>query len=320
MNAAPTTRSGGFGRPLLSLLAAAVSVLAVVALARTAVGTASGQRLDQLVSSGAKGHDGRLSHYAEIAVGTVSLPVIGALLVLAVLLVLLRRRPGLLLPIGTLVLGANLTTQLIKRVLLTREVLGPGIEVTPNSFPSGHTTLAATAMIALVLAGGRARVVLAPLGVVWTTAAGIGTLVVGWHRPSDVIGAITVVAAWTFLTLALDGLDTRRRRVRAAAHPGRGRRRRGARTPDPLSPPRSHPVERVVATLLGLVGVAGLAWGGFGLLTLPRPLDLHDPAQQLPAFLVTAALIGGGTASWLALTLLLRVPTSHRTRSADRVP
>ena len=78
--------------------------------------------------------------------------------------------------LASLVLGANLTTQVIKRVLVARESLAPGIEITPNSFPSGHTTLAATAMIALVLAGGRARVVLAPLGAAWTTAAGLGTL------------------------------------------------------------------------------------------------------------------------------------------------
>lgn len=77
MNTDSATRTGGFGRPLLSLLAAAVSVLAIVVLARTAVGTASGQRVDQLVSSGAKEHQGRLSHYAEIAVGTVNAPVIG---------------------------------------------------------------------------------------------------------------------------------------------------------------------------------------------------------------------------------------------------
>src|SRR5699024_11771690 len=110
-------------------------------------------------------------------------PVIGALLGLAVLLVLLRRRPGLLLPLGVLVLGANLTTQVIKQVVVTRDVLGPGIDVTPNSFPSGHTTLAASAMIALVLAAGRARVVLAPLGAAWTKEAGHGTLVVGWTLP-----------------------------------------------------------------------------------------------------------------------------------------
>ena len=59
---------------------------------------------------------------------------------------------------------------------------------------------------------------------------------------------------------------------------------------------------------------------GLGLLSLPRPLDLHDPLQQLPAFVDTAALIGGGTAAWLALTLLLRAPTPRRTRSAERVP
>src|SRR5699024_9862699 len=72
--------------------------------------------------------------------------------------------------------------------------------------------------------------------------------------------------------------------------------------------------------LLGLVGAACLVWGGVGVADLPRPLDLHDSAQQLPAFLVTAGLIGGGTAVWLALTLLLRVPTSQRARPADRVP
>lgn len=313
-------RIGGLARPMLSLLVAALCALAVAGLARLSVGTASGQRLDQLVFSGAKGHEGRLSHYAQLAVETVSFPVIGTLLVLTVVLVLLRRRPGLLLQIGVLVLGANLTTQVIKRVLVTREVLGPDIEITPNSFPSGHTTLAATAMIALVLAGGRFRVVLAPLGAVWTAAAGIGTLVVGWHRPSDVIGAIAVAAAWTFLILALDGLHTRRRHARAAARPERGRRRRGSSPAARPFPARHHPVERFVAVLLGLLGIAGLGRGAAGLLSLPRPLELHDAAQQLPAFVDTAALIAGGTAAWLALTLLLRVPTSHRAPRSERVP
>ena len=56
-------------------------------------------------------------------------------------------------PAHPLVVGANITTQVVKHVLVAPgEALGPGIEVTPNSFPSGHTTLAATAMIAVVLA------------------------------------------------------------------------------------------------------------------------------------------------------------------------
>lgn len=311
---------GGLARPLLSLLAALVCVAAVVMLARTAVGTASGQRLDQLTLSGASAHQGRLSQYAELAVGTVSLPVISALLALALVLVLVRRRFALLLPLAGLVLGANLTTQVVKHLLVTREALGPGIEITPNSFPSGHTTLAATAMIALVLAAGRARAVLAPLGVLWTTAAGIGTLVVGWHRPSDVVGAIAVAAAWTFLVLAVDGLHTRRRNARAAARTGRGRRRRGAPGADATGRGRASRAERAVALLLGLVGLAGLALGAAALSALQLPLDLRDVVQQVDAFTATSALIGGGTAAWLALVLALRTPISHGTPPGDRVP
>ena len=278
----PGVRVGGLARPLLSLLAAAFCTAAIVALARTAVGTASGQRLDQLILSGAKAHEGPLSQYAELAVHSVSLPVVGVLLALAAVLVLVRRRFSLLVPLTALVVGANLTTQVIKHVLVTRQALGPGIDITPNSFPSGHTTLAATAMIALVLASGRARVVLAPAGALWTIAAGLGTLVVGWHRPSDVIGAITVVAAWTFLVLAIDGLHTRKRRARAAAPgPGRGRRRRGADGTDPAAAPRLGAPTMAMAALLGLGGAAGLALGVIGLLSVPLPLDLHDASQQL---------------------------------------
>lgn len=312
-------RVGGLARPLLALLAAALCAAVIVALARTAVGTASGQRLDQLILSGAKSHSGPLSQYAQEAVGSVSLPVIGTLLALAAVLVLIRRRLSLLVPLTVLVLGANLSTQMIKHVLVTREALGPGIEITPNSFPSGHTTLAATAMIALVLASGPARVVLAPIGALWTVAAGLGTLVLGWHRPSDVIGAIAVAATWTFLVLAMDGLHTRRRRRRALAESsaGHGRRRR---PPQVDAAPRSGAPSTVLAVLLGLAGAVGLALGAMGLLAVPLPLELHDASQQQLAFRATAALIAGGTAAWMALVLALRTPTSHRARTIERVP
>lgn len=321
-------RVGGLARPLLSLMAAALCTAAIVGLARGAVGTASGQRLDQLILSGAKAHEGPLSQYAELAVQSVSVPVVAVLLALAAVLVVVRRQLRLLIPLTVLVLGANLTTQVVKHLLVTREALGPGIDITPNSFPSGHTTLAATAMIALVLAAGRARVVLAPVGALWTLAAGLGTLVVGWHRPSDVIGAVAVAAAWTFLVLAADGLHTRRRRARAAARHGRGRRRRGVGVgagagvggADPASTARPGAATAVMAAVLGLGGLVGLGMGAAGLLSLPRPLELHDVSQQLAAFRATAALIGGGTGAWMALVLVLRTPISHRGRMSERVP
>ena len=308
----------GLARPLLSLLVAAVCGAAVVLVARGAVGTASGQRLDQLTLSGSRNHDGLLSRIAELAVETVSMPVIIALLALTAVIALLRRRPALLLPLASLVLGANLTTQVIKHLLVSREVLGPGIEPTTNSFPSGHSTLAATTMIALVLVAGRARPLVAPLGLLWSGAAGIGTLVTGWHRPSDVIGAIAVSAAWTFLVLGVDGLHTRRRLRRTAAHAGRGRRRRGRDLRQDV--PRLPRVELACAVVLGAIGAVGLVTGAAGIAGLPLPLDLADRASQLAAFRATGAVIAGATAAWVALVLVLRTPSVLRTPPAERVP
>ena len=308
----------GVARPLLSLLVAAVCGAAVVLMARGAVGTASGQRLDQLTLSGSRNHDGLLSRIAELAVETVSMPVIIALLALTAVIALLRRRPALLLPLASLVLGANVTTQVIKHLLVSREVLGPGIEPTTNSFPSGHSTLAATTMIALVLVAGRARPLVAPLGLLWSGAAGIGTLVTGWHRPSDVIGAIAVSAAWTFLVLGVDGLHTRRRLRRTAAHGGRGRRRRGRDLRQDV--PRLPRAELACAVVLGAIGAVGLVTGAAGIAGLPLPLDLADRASQLAAFRATGAVIAGATAVWVALVMVLRTPSVLRTPPAERVP
>ncbi|HJF48755.1 MAG TPA: phosphatase PAP2 family protein, partial [Brachybacterium paraconglomeratum] len=252
------------------------------------------------------------------AVETVSMPVIIALLALTAVIALLRRRPALLLPLASLVLGANLTTQVIKHLLVSREVLGPGIEPTTNSFPSGHSTLAATTMIALVLVAGRARPLVAPLGLLWSGAAGIGTLVTGWHRPSDVIGAIAVSAAWTFLVLGVDGLHTRRRLRRTAAHAGRGRRRRGRYLRQDV--PRLPRVELACAVVLGAIGAVGLVTGAAGIAGLPLPLDLADRASQLAAFRATGAVIAGATAVWVALVMVLRTPSVLRTPPAERVP
>src|SRR5690606_20492162 len=120
--------------------------------------------------------------------------------------------------------------------------------------------------------------------------------------------------------LAVDGLHTRRRNARAAARTGRGRRRRSAPGADATGRGSASRAERAVALLLGLVGLAGLALGAAALSALQLPLDLRDIVQQVDAFTATSALIGGGTATWLALVLALRTPISHGTPPGDRVP
>lgn len=309
---------GGVVTPVLSLLVALACAAGTLALARFAVGSARGQRLDQLILTGAQSYEGRLSAAAEIAVGSVSTPVIAGVLAATVLLVLVRRRPGLLLPLAALVIGANVSTQVIKHLLLTREALAPGIEITPNSFPSGHTALAASAAVALVLAAGPARWLVALLGAVWTAGAGIGTLVLGWHRPSDVVGAILVVAAWTFLILCLDGVHSRVRRSRLARSAGRGRRRSG--TPVTGGRPRHGVLDVVTAVLLVLTGVVATGYAVVTLGSLDVPLVLGDSAQQAAGYRGMAGLICGGTALWLALVLLLRVPYVPSRARGERVP
>lgn len=300
--------SGGGVRPVLALLSAVVCAAAIWALAHSAVGTASGQRLDQLTVSGALAHEGQLAQVAALVVTTVRVPVVAGMLAVAALLVVLRRA-RLLLPLGVLVVGANLTTQAVKHLAINREVLGPGIDVTPNSFPSGHTTLAASAVIALVLASGRFRGVVAILGALWTAGAGIGTVVVGWHRPSDVVGAILVVAAWTFLVLAADGAHARRRRAQSVRRPDPGRRGRGRRRAGtPRAGARLGAGDLTAAVLLGLAGAAMLVVGALTFTGMQLPLTLADAAQQQAAFTGTAAVIGGGVCGWLALVLTLRTP------------
>lgn len=297
-----TDRQGFPVRPVLSLLLAVVCAAALVLLARFSVGTATGQRLDQLTLSGAQLASGPLAKIVGLSTGAVSLPVVlGALACVAVIAVL-RRRSDLLVPLAVLVGGANLTTQVLKHLVVTREVLGPGIDITPNSFPSGHTTLAASTAIALVLVSGRARGPVAVLGVLWTAGAGVGTLTLGWHRASDVAGAIVVVAAWTFLLLAVDGMVQRRRTTAAHRRTGRSGK------------------ETVLALVLAATGAIALMLGVVSFTGLDLPLVLHEPSYQIPAYRTSGAVIGGGTALWMALVLLLRAPEPSRATTGDRVP
>src|SRR6185369_17388457 len=87
----------------------------------------------------------------------------------------------------TLIIGANLTTQLLK-LAITRPDFGvdPEREAVGNSLPSGHTAVAASVAVALVFVlPSRARGLGGILGAAFAGLAGVATLSAGWHRPSD---------------------------------------------------------------------------------------------------------------------------------------
>lgn len=126
-----------------------------------------------------------------------------------------------------LVAGANLTTQLLKMTLehARHKAWEHGIELPwANSFPSGHTTAAASIAVALLfVVPARHRFSAAAGGMLLTAAVGLSVVILGWHYPSDVLGGLLVVATWAFATLAFLRLRAARdRAVSAAMQPSRG--------------------------------------------------------------------------------------------------
>lgn len=169
-------------------------VLAYIGFVRTT----TGQTLDDRAMVAAQTYlDADVTR--RTAIGFLErLPEACAILALVVLVAaaITRRRIGAPLIAAGSLGGAVLTTQVLKSFLLGRPDLGVSAANVP-SFPSGHVTLAAAAMTAVVLlTGPRHRPLVATLGGVFAAAAGVATFILGWHRPADVLGAYLVAGCW----------------------------------------------------------------------------------------------------------------------------
>lgn len=142
---------------------------------------------------------------------------VGVACAVGVLLCMVVRRTVL----GPLVATAGgllaiLLTQLLKHGVLERPSLGVS-EANAVSFPSGHTTVAAAGVMALLLSLGPAlRPVWGCIGAFVAGGAGISTVALGWHRPSDVVGALLLVALCGVLAASVVSVLEERRDRRAA--------------------------------------------------------------------------------------------------------
>ncbi len=182
---------------------ASVSAVLLVALYVVAVRTKWGQDLDDAAL------DGRTTRSVVIrATGrlldTISITSLALLGGAATVIAVARGRIHLALTAAAVVVGAVVTTEILKLVVLGRpDLLGSNDPLPTPSFPSGHATVAMSLAVAFTLVvPARARGVIALGGVAYACLIGTGTVTAGWHRPSDVMGGFLVVMMWAGIAAA----------------------------------------------------------------------------------------------------------------------
>ena len=256
--------------PRGALIAAAVFASGAVLVWAIALRTAIGASIDQLTLAGFMGLGGPSSETLASAVAHLADPGPVAVLTAGIVaLALARRRPLRALTVGAVLVGANVTTQALK--VLTAE---PRALVDPQSWPSGHATAAMTvALCVLIAAPPSLRPIAAALGAGFALAVAYSVLLLGWHFPSDVIGAFCVAAAWTAAGLA----------VLWAAE--RGAEHRAVRLRAALTPP--------LLVALGAAAVVGAA-------AVARLGTAFEYAEANTTFVAAAVAIGAGALSLVA--------------------
>jgi membrane-associated phospholipid phosphatase len=191
-------RAWPVGLVLWLILLACVEVAGFLALWDFFVRTEHGQWLDTVALTGNSIGRSRIDDLIGTILDGISAVSLAVATAAIGFIALARRRIALAVGAVLLIVGANVTTQLLKLVI-TRPDLGidPERAAAGNSLPSGHTTIAASVAVALLLVlPARVRGFGAILGAVFVAAAGVATLSAGWHRPSDAVAALLVVGGW----------------------------------------------------------------------------------------------------------------------------
>ena len=189
--------------PVLGCLASVFGLFAVTLLAFK---VGAGEHADARLLASLTAEPGTTAHKLATLFAHLADPVPTVLMLAGLCALALhwgRRREAIAAVV--VVAGASLTTEVLK-ALFSHErfwtFLGEGQPWT-NSFPSGHTTAAASiAVAALLVAPARLRGPALALGAGLTAAVGLSVVVLEWHYPSDVLGGLVIAVGWGFATLA----------------------------------------------------------------------------------------------------------------------
>lgn len=192
-------RPGVAGRATITGIAAFLALGVVVQLALwSSTGQAADERAMQTAMAGREAHLRLLS-----ILGRVPMWSVAALAVAAVAIALFRRHGRAVIAALVVIAGSNVTTQLLKHVVLDRPDLGNGVH---NSLPSGHVTVVAAAVATLLIVIPPAvRVAIGGIGAFAIALTGLSTVIAGWHRPGDVVAALLVTLVWCAVGVLVHG-------------------------------------------------------------------------------------------------------------------
>lgn len=246
----------------------AVSIALLIAVYVLAVLTSSGQALENAALRGAdqvstSDSDEAWENLGDITVWTL------AIATAAIGITGLVRRKVILAVVGVgVIVGGQIITQALKRYILPRpELVDVTGDYAHNSFPSGHTTIAITVLVAVLIVvpycwRGWAMLIV----MTWAISIGAYTTTAKWHRFSDTLGAVLValivgaLAALILFRYGLIQVTAEKRRLR---------------------------VVYVVVMTIG--GVVTLGLGVF-IATLGRGQDLHDTLVEWNMYLAANSL------------------------------
>jgi len=202
-----------------------------------------------------------------------------------------RRRLAVGLAAGVVVLASAGTSTLVKSIAVRPEIAQ---STTPNSFPSGHATIAMAALFAvLMVTPRRFRPVVLVVGTVYAVFVANQTVVYGWHRVSDIIGACAVALFWLGLVRWLGP------RVDLGVRGDRDGRR--------------GPRKVVTALLLIATGVTLAVGAAAVVVALADPSGDHDAMLVAGRMASSASVLLTATVVWLADGLHHAAPTTDVT-------
>ncbi|WP_431876133.1 phosphatase PAP2 family protein [Micromonospora marina] len=258
---------------------------------RFAVHTELGQWLDTVALTGNRIGQDRIDGPVDTILNAMSVVSLLAATAVIGFIALIRGRKALAVTATLLIAGANVTTQLLKYYLVRPDFgIDPERAAAGNSLPSGHTAVAASVAVALILVLPRKlRVAGAFLGAGYAAAAGVATLSAGWHRPSDAVAAYLVVGAWA----AAAGLVLLFfQREQAVVEPG--------------------DAHRVAAAVLGGIGVVALLASAVALSWLVDRSTIPVEALGRRPLFVGYAGSAAGIAGTIAVVAALVLVVVHR--------